>query len=265
MASHQHAHPAADAHEHDAPHAGDHGHAGNHGHHGHKIVSVFTLRFILAVLLFFTALTVGLAKAEVWAMHYFDIALPAWVNIVGVVIIATIKGLLVMGYFMQLRFDNPINTVIMAFTFFAFAIFMGFSLLDMSARDRLYAYKAPEITAGGTGVAITRGQEAISGPIVLHERNKRIASLGEEGFAAAEAAAHAKSHGKHEGHGPKASSGDRSRARAGATPGLFELSPTRGLGYGSDHGHEHGHEKSHGPEAPADPAKKPDPAAPSGH
>lgn len=245
MASHEHTHDTH-AESHPADHPGGH-HPGG-GHHGHKIVSVFTLRLILAVLLLFTGLTVGLAKAEVWAMDYFNIVLPAWVNVAGVVIIATIKGLLVMGYFMQLKFDNPINTVIMAFTFFAFAIFMGFTLLDMSARPRLYTYKSGEILVGGTGVGMTRGEEQIAGPIVRYERERRIAALGEEGFAAAEAAAHAKSKGHHDDHAPAGSSGDRSRARAGLTSGLFEVSPSRG-GHGEGgHGAEPGHGSGGSPE-----------------
>jgi len=190
--------------------------------HAHTIVPVLTLRLVLAVLLVFTALTIGAAQLELWAHNYFDIELPRWINVVGVLTIATIKGLLVMGYFMQLKFDNPINSIIMAFTFLAFALFLGFTGLDMVNRDRIYAYKAVLVTGGGTGVGMRRfGEEQIEGPIVIHERDKKIAEIGKEAYDARKAELHEKYHG----HAPPrdaTSSANVSRPRPGLTPGLFD-------------------------------------------
>jgi cytochrome c oxidase subunit 4 len=113
------------------PHGFDKGH--KHGH-GHVIVGPFTLRSVLGALLFFTVLTVFLAQAEVWAQGYFHIELPWWVNVAGAMSIAVVKALLVMAFFMQLKYDNPINTVLMCFCFAALAIFLGFSGMDLFNR-----------------------------------------------------------------------------------------------------------------------------------
>lgn len=207
-------HANHDAHDPTDPH-GSHGHA-------HKIVPVFTLRFILVILLAFTALTVGAAQLELWIQNYFDVALPRWINVVGVLTIATIKGLLVMGYFMQLKFDNPINSIIMAFTFLAFALFLGFTGLDMVSRDKIYAYKAAHVTEGGTGVGMKRrGGEQITGSIVKFEREKKIGEIGKEAFDAKKAALHAKYHGHSTPH-DASSSANVSRPKQGHTPGLFD-------------------------------------------
>jgi cytochrome c oxidase subunit 4 len=201
-----------------------------HGEHGHAhvIVPVFTLRLVLAVLIVLTVLTIGVAQLEMWAQNYFDITLPRWINVVGVLIIATIKGLLVMGYFMQLKFDNPINSVIVAFTFLAFALFLGFTGLDMASRDRIYAYKAVSIQEGGTGVGMVRRTgEAIQGPIAVYEREKKIAQIGREAYEAKKAQVHAKYHG-HPRPRDASSSANVSRPRTGLTPGLFDLTEPGG-------------------------------------
>jgi cytochrome c oxidase subunit 4 len=207
---------------HDSPHGFDPTDPHGEHTHAHKIVPVFTLRLVLVVLLVFTALTIGAAQLELWVQNYFDITLPRWINVIGVLTIATIKGLLVMGYFMQLKFDNPINAVIMAFTFLAFAIFLGFTGLDLSTRDRIYAYKAVSIQEGGTGVGmVRRSGESIAGPIVVYEREKAIARLGREAYEAKKAQIHAKYHG-HPRARDASSSANVSRPRTGLTPGLFD-------------------------------------------
>src|SRR5262245_23445022 len=128
------------------PHGFDKGH--KHGH-GHVIVGPFTLRSILVLLLMFTVLTVFLAQAEVWAQNYFHIVLPWWVNVFGAMTIAVIKALLVMAFFMQLKYDNPINTVLMCFTFAALAIFLGFSGMDLFNRAAVDPLRDTPKIAGG--------------------------------------------------------------------------------------------------------------------
>lgn len=153
---------------------------GSGAHSSHVIVGPMQLRLVLAVLLVFTVLTVGFAQAEQWAANYFDITLPAWINITGAMIIATIKALLVMAVFMQLKYDNPINTLIMGVTFAALAIFIAFTGLDLFNRSKIYQFKAGPIVAGGTGdqVATANGK-----PIVVAAKERYLARLREQVLA----------------------------------------------------------------------------------
>lgn len=133
------------------PHGYEHG---GGAHKSHVIVGPFTLRIVLAALLIFTILTVGQARAEVWVQEYFSIELPKWLNVAIVMGIACIKAALVMAFFMQLKYDNPINSVIMAFTFLALGLFLGFTALDLFNRDNVYKWKAGEVISGGTGAQV---------------------------------------------------------------------------------------------------------------
>ncbi|MEZ6232694.1 MAG: cytochrome C oxidase subunit IV family protein [Phycisphaerales bacterium] len=125
------------------------------GHHGHTIVPWQVLVGVLVVLLAFTALTVSAAQAEKWIAASFDVILPNWVNVLVAMSIAVVKGVLVMMYFMQLRYDKPFNTIIMLFCFLAFGLFLGFTALDLRSRDMIEPWKMDQISAGGMGMSGT--------------------------------------------------------------------------------------------------------------
>lgn len=126
---------------------------GEHAHdHGHTIVDWKILVGVLAVLLAFTALTVSASQAERWIADAFDVVLPNWVNVAVAMSIATVKGILVMMFFMQLRYDNLFNTVIMLFCFLAFGLFLGFTAGDLSNRAWIEPWKMRQISAGGLGL-----------------------------------------------------------------------------------------------------------------
>jgi caa(3)-type oxidase subunit IV len=216
-------------------HAAHDSHAaeGDHGHsHGHVIVPPITLATILGLLLFFTLLTVGAAQAEIWAMNYFNITLPGWVNIVGAMTIATIKCVLVMAYFMQLRYDSPLNTIVMLFTILGVGLFIGFTSLDLLTRNRVYADKATIVVPGGTGVDAAK--------------KKKLEAWGPEKFAAIKAVVKHDHHG-HEDH--NANTGSRSRSVTGLTGAL-----STAVGNQDAHGKDaHGNE-AHGGAAESKPA-----------
>lgn len=137
-------HPAFDPMDpHGSTHAG--------GHHGHVIVPWQTQLGILVALLVLTALTVFVSQAEIYIAHMLDITIPNWVNIVGAMLIATVKATLVCLYFMQLRFDKPLNSIVFASCLFCVFLFLFFSMIDLANRDRVLDYKSGEVVAGGTG------------------------------------------------------------------------------------------------------------------
>ncbi len=141
------------------------------GHaHGHVIVSLFTLRTVLALLLFFTLLTVGAALVEQWIASAFNVVIPQWINVTVALSIATVKTVLVVMFFMQLKYDNPMNTLIFVFTVLTAAFFLGFTALDLGGRSSLDRFKAQYAVPGGTGLA---GDNT---PITRRARDKAIAA-----------------------------------------------------------------------------------------
>lgn len=203
------------------PHASGHGHS-----HGHHIISGFTLRAILLILLLLTILTVGQAQLEQYIVGTFDVVLPRWVNIAVVMAIAVVKGCLVALFFMGLKYDNPMNSVILCFTLFGVGLFLGFSMSDLAARGMIYEFKKGEIIKGGMG-NISRSVDGVPDPvpantgIVAHARQKKIDEIGPEAY---EKLAAQFAHGGHDaGHGAHAgSTASRSRPRTGITEGLYE-------------------------------------------
>lgn len=187
--------------------------------HGHVIVSARMLLLVLGVLLVFTVLTVFLAQAEKWFAAAFGMELPQSVNVAVAMSIATIKSIMVAMFFMQLKYDNKLHTLIMCFCLLAFGCFLGFTALDLSSRGRIDTVKANEILPGGTGknglerYKLVNGQrvaatdengkpklndkgkvifakEVIDKPIYLWAKETAQERLSPAGYAAAEAAHH---------------------------------------------------------------------------
>jgi caa(3)-type oxidase subunit IV len=230
---------------------GSHG-SGDHGHsHGHVIVPPITLGTILGLLLFFTLLTVGVAQLEVWIMDYFNIVLPGWINIVGAMIIATVKCVLVMAFFMQLRYDNPINTIVMLFTILCVALFLVFTSLDLLTRDRVYADKGKQVIPGGSGDG-TNSFATIA-------KKKYEDKWGAEKFAAIKSVIKHDSHGH--GHGGHEASNTASRSRT--VTGLTGALSTSVGAHGHDAKHDGKHDAKHDGHDHAKPEAKPE-AKPAG-
>ncbi|MGD9789285.1 MAG: cytochrome C oxidase subunit IV family protein [Phycisphaerales bacterium] len=183
-----------------------------HGqHHSHVIVGPFTLRNILVALLFLTLLTVGQAQAEAYLAHAFHIEFPRWVNVVFCMGIAVVKALLVMAYFMQLKYDNPLNTVVMAVTLFAFILFLGFTSIDLGSRGMIYAEKGGQLQRGGIAQGGMKNV-ADGHAIVTDSRERWLKEWGPEKFAELEAHA---SHAHAAEHHTTRSDRDRSRPSTG--------------------------------------------------
>lgn len=136
-------------------------HAHGHGHHGHVIVPLWLLRSVLAALLFFTLLTVGTAQAEVWIGDVFHVALPHWLNVAVALSIALVKTVLVVTFFMQLRYDNPLNTMVLIFTILTVGFFLGFTSLDLGNRGTLDRQKAKYVIDGGTGMTGVKAKGSV--------------------------------------------------------------------------------------------------------
>lgn len=208
-------------------------------HHGHVIIRPSTLVAVLAALLFFTALTVFSSRAEVWISDTFHIHIPHLVNVLIALSIATVKCILVAMFFMQLKYDNPLNSLVALFCLFAFVLFLFLTMMDLGTRGIVYPYKSGEIQKGGLGISAKRFVDTGSSNIVAWARQNRIEKIGElnqkgelhpplepgELPAARYAKEFAKVHAAHDHgqHEPERSSANRSIPQTpGPTPGLYE-------------------------------------------
>lgn len=224
-------------------------HGEHEEHHGHIIVSFWTLTTVLAVLLAFTVLTVACSRGEIWAAQTFKVDIPQWVNISIALSIATIKGILVLLFFMQLKYDNKVNAVIFSACLFCVALFLGFSMIDLDNRGTIYAFKTRQIELGGNGVGLyepvidpetgkaklnEEGKpvvEAINGSIVKFAADRYIAAHGFDAWK--ERGEFLRSHGEYEPPAPVLSTPNQSRPRHGLTAGLYDqAAPTPGDGHG---------------------------------
>lgn len=218
------------------PHGSGHGHS-----HGHHIISSFTLKAVLLALLAFTILTVGQAQFEQYLASAYEVTLPRWINISIVMSIAVVKGCLVALFFMGLKYDNPMNAVVLCFTLFGVGLFLGFSMSDLASRGFIYDFKQGEIIKGGMGniSRTVNGQQDLvpnNTTIVAHVRQKKLEEVGPEVFERMEAQF---SHHGHlrEKHFPPSSTASRSRPRTGQTEGLFEAAnPASSQPAPQDHG-----------------------------
>lgn len=241
--------------------ADPHGFHEGEGHHGHVIVPWQILIGVLMALFFFTALTVFQAQFEKFAAHEWGWQIPGWVNIVLAMGIATIKGTLVVMYFMQLRYDKGINIILFLFTLFAVWLFIMFTAIDLTGRGHITDWRAGEIIPGGSlsglgqsgnSISQERLKEDFKGAsntplyLVVKESFKEE-YIKEHGLAAYEHEIH--SH--HADHGgPEISTAHVSRSRKGLTPGLFSTGAWQNLGddhsdHGDAHANEHAAESEH--------------------
>jgi len=159
-------------------------------HHGHVVVSPRTLLAVLSALLVFTVLTVAASRGEVWLAHTFHVEVPQVVNVGVVLCIAVIKSVLVAMYFMQLKYDSLVNSMIFLFCIFAVGLFLFFSMSDLGMRNTIYPWKSGEIQRGGLGIDTTRkswgrdiGVNTSGKPVVYWARERRLEALAAKGVA----------------------------------------------------------------------------------
>ena len=98
------------------------------GHHGHYVAPVSLLLKVFAALVFFTVLTVATGRAD-W--------IPSALHVPIALTIALIKVVLVAMFFMGLKHDNRVNTVILSLTTIFVIVFLGFTLFDVTQRGDL--------------------------------------------------------------------------------------------------------------------------------
>lgn len=217
-----------------------------HGQTHHHVSSPFTLLTVLTILVMLTIATFAAYFFETWLGNAFGVVIPQWVNVMVAMSIATVKGVLVLMYFMHLRHDNQLNTVIFISCVLAFAIFLGFTGLDLGNRGTVYSWKVDQIIEGGTSYGVSRevsidtgGEQPTTAAIQSGMSMAEFVKDPTIAQAALGAKAYKKVLDKHNAHAHHAdpSSSEMSRPRTGLTAGLLSTeAPDDHGGHGGDHG-----------------------------
>ena len=113
------------------PHAASHAPAHGHGHgHGHTpgelaphVISPLVLVATFVALILLTGLTVGVTA--------FDFGYN--INLIVALSIAVVKAVLVVMFFMHLKYDSPFYSVIVTLCLVFVGIFIVFTILDTGA------------------------------------------------------------------------------------------------------------------------------------
>lgn len=195
MASHAHHH--AEHHKHpdfdpDETLSLDETHEG----HEHHATPFWTMFIVFALLLFFTVITVFQSRIPTDIM-------PETMHIIAAVGIATIKAVLVAAYFMHLRYDKPMNTVVLAATIFAVILFIGISALDLGSRGVVERKEAEDIYHGGNlkfyAGSLKPGQP-LAPPKLIAKPDDNVVGAGRKEYEAAhpDEAGHDDAHGHNE-------------------------------------------------------------------
>jgi cytochrome c oxidase subunit 4 len=109
--------------------------AGGHGaaHHGiSHVASIKVLLGTFGALIFLTLLTVVTAT---------QIHLGSQGNLILALFIATFKATLVCTFFMHLKYDKPMNTIILAAALLFSLLFIAFTLMDSNQYQPDTVYK----------------------------------------------------------------------------------------------------------------------------
>lgn len=137
MSAHQHEHPSHPAFDPDETLSLDESHESHH-----HVTPFWPMLAVFIALLFLTALTVLQARVPTTIMSEF-------MHVIAAILIASVKAILVAGYFMHLRYDKPMNTVVLGATLFGVILFIGLTMLDLYSRHLADPRERGEIYPGG--------------------------------------------------------------------------------------------------------------------
>ena len=162
-----------------------HGHDHDHDHDDGAVhAHVSSVAFYVAVfigLLFLTGMTVGQSYVDLGKM-----------NIVLVILIATMKASLVVTFFMHLKWDNKFNALIFVSTIFFIGVFFVYTMNDTGMRgdlDRDQNMKVLEKTGEEAPGGMVKPEPHAATPAAGQE-NVPAGTPGDHGAAPAAPAQH---------------------------------------------------------------------------
>lgn len=120
-----------------------------HAAHVHE-TPFWTMFWVFSILLVLTALTVWSSNIHEFWIGNTEIVLGGTVHILIAMTIAVIKAVLVAMFFMHLKYDQPMNTVVAGATIFAVIMFIGLTLADSATRGVMDPMEHQKVVEGGT-------------------------------------------------------------------------------------------------------------------
>lgn len=120
-------------------------HADVHEH----ITSFATMTWVFVLLLIFTGLTFWTSQQHHLTIGNTVIDFGPTPHIIAALFIAVLKAGLVAMFFMHLKYDKPMNTVIVGATIFAVLLFLGLTISDLAARKVISPNELAPIVLGG--------------------------------------------------------------------------------------------------------------------
>ena len=123
------------------------------------VTPFWPMLIVFIVLLGLTVLTVWTAK-DVHAIQIGNttIEIGTTPHLVIALVIASVKSLLVLGFFMHLLYDKAVNSIILASTLFAITLFLGLTLMDFAVRDAIEPMEQGEQVEGGTARIVDKAK-----------------------------------------------------------------------------------------------------------
>ena len=100
--------------------------ANKHDHHEHHITPFSTYMKVFGTLIVLTIITVATARIDMGAM-----------NTVIAMFIATIKAMVVVIWFMHMKYEDTLNRVVFGLAFFFVFVFYTFTAIDIFTRQNL--------------------------------------------------------------------------------------------------------------------------------
>jgi caa(3)-type oxidase subunit IV len=113
------------------------------------------------------------AQFETWLIGM-GVHISHFWNVIIAMSIALVKATLVCMYFMHLKHDNPLNTMILLTTLFVFGLFLLFTGIDVYERDAINQFKGSYVVAGGTGTSVTLDGGSFGQTITNAVKQKKI-------------------------------------------------------------------------------------------
>ena len=136
-------------------HSSQHHDPSGAGHHGHHIIPIKVLATVFGALVFLTVFTVITARIDLGAM-----------NVPLALVIAITKAFLVVAFFMALKYDNTVNTLVFSIGAVFVLVFVAFTLADTALRGSLGIMDADTVADQQRAEDALRARESAGGAAV---------------------------------------------------------------------------------------------------
>ncbi len=127
-------------------HHDDHAHDEHHVH----VTPLVPMVIVFVLLIFLTFATVWTANIHYVQIGNTTVKIGATAHMVLAMAIASVKGILVAGFFMHLFYDKAVNGLVAAASVFAVALFIGLTMMDLSTRGMVIDGEQGEVVDGGS-------------------------------------------------------------------------------------------------------------------